>query len=213
MGTLLLAAICAASLSLETLTQPTDTVAQYVINGEVTLNFDGSQLVGKNIVNYDIVVSKNQKDGTVTKVHMIKTSPDAIKLSGNPVSFRNLPDDYIYVVNDKVVDHTAFMLIMSSLPPEKIKQMTIHKAGSQKARKYSGRDDVKVMELNLKSLITAAEKSVVMYLVDGKTVTEAEANILPTSKIKSINVYKAGNDEAVKVSGNQTTTVMRIETK
>lgn len=213
MGTLLFAAICAVSVSLETLTQPADTVAKYVINGEVTLNFDGSQLVGKKIVDYDIVVDTEQKDGRVTKVHMIKTSPDTIKLSGKPESFKNLPKDYIYVLNGKLVEHTDFMLNMSSLPAEKIKQMTIHKAGSPQARKYSGRDDVKVMELNIKGDDVKTTKPDVLFLIDGKTATEAEVNSLTASQIKCINVYKAGNAEAVKISGNQTTSVMRIEKK
>ncbi len=71
MNALLISALFAALSVSNDMTAPTDTINRYVIDGQTITAFDGSQLVSKTIVKYDINY-KNSTEGVI-KEHNIKT--------------------------------------------------------------------------------------------------------------------------------------------
>ena len=75
MNTLLISALFVTLAGSNELAARTDTIDRYVINGQVITAFDGSQLVSKTIINYDINYKKNSD--AVIKEHKITTkTPD-----------------------------------------------------------------------------------------------------------------------------------------
>lgn len=71
MNALLISALFAALSVPNDMAAPTDTINRYVIDGQTITAFDGSQLVSKTIVKYDINY-KNSTEGVI-KEHNIKT--------------------------------------------------------------------------------------------------------------------------------------------
>lgn len=71
MNALLISALFATLSPSNEMAASTDTIDRYVIDGQTITAFDGSQLVSKTIVNYDINY-KNTSEGVV-KEHNIKT--------------------------------------------------------------------------------------------------------------------------------------------
>lgn len=71
MNALLISALFAALSVPNEIAAPTDTINRYVIDGQTITAFDGSQLVSKTIVKYDINY-KNSAEGVI-KEHNIKT--------------------------------------------------------------------------------------------------------------------------------------------
>ena len=213
MGTFLIAAICAATLSAENITAPADTLVKYVIDGNKVENFNGIQLVGKTVSAYDIMVATNHNDGSVTKIHLIKTVSDSevdTTVESAGILSKHFPkDNVIYILNGEMADRAKFTAAMGNLPAEKIKMMKIHKAGSPTARKITGKDDVKVMELNIKKN-DLDEPENIIYIVDGKEVSRSAFSTIPADQIKSITVLKAGNSEAVKISGKENVSVLKL---
>ena len=216
MGTFLIAAICAATFSAENIMAPADTLVKYVIDGNKVENFNGTQLIGKTVSAYDIMVATNHNDGSVTKIHLIKTSSDseigATSESAGILSKHFPKDNVVYILNGEMTDRAKFSAAMGNLPAEKIKLMQIHKAGSPTARKITGKDDVKVMELNIKKN-EFDEPENIFYTVDGKEVSRNIFSSIPADQIKSIQILKAGGSEAVKISGKDNITVIKLQRK
>lgn len=98
-----------------------DIKAIYVIDGKQIENFDGSQLIGKTIVNYTI----NSVKGT--NIHLIVTT-DSAEQAVSPEKDNNKAqlksrDESIYVVNDKLVPHSK----VKEIPLSKIVSVKIIK--------------------------------------------------------------------------------------
>lgn len=106
--TSLTAIICALSASASL---PADTISSYAVDGKVIKNFDGSILVGKTIVKYEVLDAKNIEKGNVRRMHIIETS-----------DYKPIEPKPLIVVGSKVYDGE-----LSSIAPEKIKAITVFK--------------------------------------------------------------------------------------
>lgn len=205
MKRLILTAIFAALLASVGSAQTTKTADKYIIDGKEVTHFDGSQLKGKIILNYNL-------DSTLTGVvHQIKTS-DGLKNDINKAQYWNfyvqkkpgkqfkgkfqIRNPYagtpIYVV-DGVVKKDGLV----GISPDHIVSVTVHKPGSKVALDYG--NDGK----NTVVVVTTGEKAVPVYVVAGKMMSEEEAKKLSSDRIKNIVVAKKGSKEAVKLGGEK----------
>ena len=71
MLTLLLSALMATAPITGEISEKADTINRFTIDGKAVSNFDGSQLIGLSIANYDITVSKEKEK--VVRNHKITT--------------------------------------------------------------------------------------------------------------------------------------------
>ena len=78
MNALLISALFATLSATNDMAAQTDTINRYVIDGQTITAFDGSQLVSKTIVEYDINYKKTS-DGVI-KEHIITTNEQASDL-------------------------------------------------------------------------------------------------------------------------------------
>ena len=103
-----------------------DTLTQYVIDKQPIRHFDGSQLVGKKIVTYQITTATVDNGKHTLRVHEIITEEyQNRQVAGNPV----------YVLDGKQVTKDE----IEGLNPLAIKNMTIIKDGSREdVKKYEG---------------------------------------------------------------------------
>ena len=203
MKRLILTAVFAALLASAGSAQTAKTADKYVVDGKEVEHFDGSQLQGRVILNYDL-------DSTLTGViHQIKTS-DGLKSDiekGKHWDFyvRKKPgksfkgkmqirNPYmgtpIYVV-DGVVKKDG----MVGISPDNIVSITVHKPGSKVASDY-GKDGK-----NAVVVITTGKKSSVVYLIDGKEVAADQVKNLSSEQIKQIVISKKGSKGALKLGG------------
>lgn len=89
MLTLLLSALIAIAPFTRDRSAQADTVNRYIIDGETITAFDGSQLIGKSITDYDIS-DYNEKD-KVVRFHIIKTRKPSN--NSDPFSMFNIDKD------------------------------------------------------------------------------------------------------------------------
>ena len=133
---LLFALLSGGILHAAPLTAPADTLDHYVINGQSADRFDGSQLVGKTIVSYEITLINHPTRGLV-RIHEILT--EGVSLP--PASFRvrvqdpSQQNDPAYVIDGKQVSKKDF----EALTPADIKSITVVKNGTMEdVKKYDG---------------------------------------------------------------------------
>ena len=135
MNALLISALFAALSVSNEIAAPTDTINRYVIDGQTITAFDGSQLVSKTIVKYDINYKKTS-DGVI-KEHIIKTDnhPQEAIISGtsghgSPSGFSireyqaALPDGAKPLL---IVDDKEFNGNIEDIDPETVRSMTVLK--------------------------------------------------------------------------------------
>ena len=203
MKRLILTAIFAALLASVGSAQTTKTADKYIVDGKEVTHFDGSQLKGKIILNYNL-------DSTLTGVvHQIKTS-DGLKNDIDKAQHWNfyvqkkpgkqfkgkfqIRNPYagtpIYVV-DGVVKKDGLV----GISPDHIVSVTVHKPGSKVALDYG--NDGK----NAVVVITTGKKSGVVYLIDGKEVAADQVKNLSSEQIKQIVISKKGSKGALKLGG------------
>ena len=119
------------------LTEAADTLDHYAINGQPVDNFDGSQLVGKRIISYEITRINHPTRGPV-RIHEIYTEGNVVHSAKPSIIVRldqqNPPPGPAYVIDGKQVSAEEF----GQLRPSDIKNMTVINNGS--------RDDVKKYE-------------------------------------------------------------------
>ena len=126
--TLLAALVCGSGLlHAEPLMEPADTVDHYVIDNQSIRHFDGTQLLGKKIVTYQITTVANGKE--VIRIHDINTE------EGRPTYQASLSYDPVYVLDGKQIQKAEF----EKLNPDAIKSMNIIKDGSREdVKKFVG---------------------------------------------------------------------------
>ena len=135
MNALLISALFATLSVSNEIAAPTDTINRYVIDGHTITAFDGSQLVSKTIVKYDISY-KNSTEGVI-KEHNIKTDnhPQEAIISGTSghgstsgFSIREyqaaLPDGAKPLL---IVDDKEFNGSIEDIDPETVRSMTVLK--------------------------------------------------------------------------------------
>lgn len=133
MNALLISALFAALSVPNDMAAPTDTINRYVIDGQTITAFDGSQLVSKTIVKYDINY-KNSTEGVI-KEHNIKTdkqpqakSTSSLTLRSNGFSMSELEgalpegEKPLLIVDDK-----EFNGSIEDIDAENVRSMTVLK--------------------------------------------------------------------------------------
>lgn len=128
---LLAAFICGSGiLRAEPLTAPADTLNHYVIDNQSIDRFDGSQLIGKKIVTYQITTVSKGKD--VVRIHDIITEGNQ-KAFRASVTYESL--DPVYVLDGKQIQKAVF----EKLNPGAIKSISVIKEGSREdVKQYEG---------------------------------------------------------------------------
>ena len=187
-----------------------DTVDVYVIDRVRTEKFDGSQLKGKTVLDYSI----SRKDGV--RFHTITTMQgtvlDALKnLEGKGVAF-----SHPVILVDGVVQENSD--ILSEIDPKDLQSITvIATPGSEDAKKY-GDAGYKGGVLNVVTKSGAKVKGIsstrVIYVVNGKVVTEKELNAIKPDNIKEMRVIKnPDSPEARKYNSGSGASVIIVTTK
>ena len=217
MLTTLVSMICALSMSAVTSVTPVvsaasaaDTVDVYVIDRVRTEKFDGSQLKGKTVLDYSIT----RKDGV--RFHTITTMQgsvlDALKnLEGKGVAF-----SHPVILVDGVVQENSD--ILREIDPKDLQSITvIATPGSEDAKKY-GEAGYKGGVLSVVTKSGAKVKGIsstrVIYVVNGKVVTEKELNAIKPDNIKEMRVIKnPDSPEARKYNSGSGASVIIVTTK
>lgn len=217
MLTTLVSMICALSMSAVTSVTPVvsaasaaDTVDVYVIDRVRTEKFDGSQLKGKTVLDYSIT----RKDGV--RFHTITTMQgsvlDALKnLEGKGVTF-----SHPVILVDGVVQENSD--ILREIDPKDLQSITvIATPGSEDAKKY-GEAGYKGGVLSVVTKSGAKVKGIsstrVIYVVNGKVVTEKELNAIKPDNIKEMRVIKnPDSPEARKYNSGSGASVIIVTTK
>lgn len=181
---------------------PVDTTIAYFIDGQGVKNFTGKELIGKTIKKYDIIPSTyDNKDGKGTHLLLLHdiTTDKAPAVSKKPLVFV-----------DGIMDANG----LESVKPADIQSMTVIKDPKiLKAYKYMGLKD-SALENGVVRIVTKKQKvDPIVYLVDGEEMTYAEVLKIPSDKIKSMNVYKRGNDHKYTSKYGKNKDVMEISTK
>lgn len=165
---------------------PVDTIRVYTVDGEISKNFTGQELVGKTIVAYDIkytpfTEAANGKTHMVEsheiKTETIKTETKVVKL-GKPLI---------------IVDGEEKNVKISDISPDDIRSIDVFKDPKVCAA-YGEKASGGVIRIVTK----ACENDPMVYLVDGKVMSSAQMKSIPSAKIKEVNIYKAGSAEAKK---------------
>ncbi len=165
-----LSAVCALNINASVVTVQADTLDRYIINNQKVERFDGSQLIGKTISDYKIVIAKGNSDGEAIRLHVIRTDGRKAKVievksstDGEGVSVGNgetvvtidgktytdanstkiSSKAAIYVIDGKKCDKEA----LTKIKPESIASMTVYKPGCKEAVELSGRKDVTVIKV------------------------------------------------------------------
>lgn len=165
-----LSAICALNINASAVTASVDTLDRYIINNQTVGRFDGSQLVGKTISYYKIVLTKGNSESEIVRLHVIRTdgrkakvievksSADGeeggvgnvetvVTIDGKTYTNANSTiissKAAIYIINGKKCDKEA----LTKIKPESIASMTVYKPGCKEAVELSGRKDVAVIKV------------------------------------------------------------------
>lgn len=165
-----LSAICALNINASAMTASVDTLDRYIINNQAVGRFDGSQLVGKTISYYKIVLTKGNSESEIVRLHVIRTdgrkakvievksSADGeeggvgnvetvVTIDGKTYTNTNSTiissKAAIYIINGKKCDKEA----LTKIKPESIASMTVYKPGCKEAVELSGRKGIAVIKV------------------------------------------------------------------
>lgn len=151
--TLILSAVCAACINAGAAEVQADTLDRYVINGVKVEKFNGTQLIGKTVSDYRIIVADGKK-GTpaiaskdkVFRIHLICTDGNKVKDAGQANNDAGKNGATVYIIDGKKCSKEA----LNNIRPESIASMTVYKLGCKEAENLSGRKDVSVVKVETK---------------------------------------------------------------
>lgn len=197
MNTLILTSLCALALNASAKPAATDTVDMYMIDNAKVEKFDGSQLVGKTIVSYDVLLVKGKQKDEVIRTHTITTlSGKMLQLKGqlsgihvkDGTAAKGPDAELLYIIDGAEGDP-------DSLDPEKIVAVDVYKAGSEKALSYGekGRNGV-ISITTVEAAGRNLPESSPVIVIDGKTATSEELSAVSPEDIVSVTVYKNRED-------------------
>lgn len=188
----------------------------FIINGEKIENFDGSQLLGKKILSFNVI--KNEK-GDIYNVHTDDILPDSLRNRPYKVSTElhlitkdtlangnnlNKPEKAgkkevkvtnFDMLNSKpliVLDGKKYTGSINDIKFGDINSINVYKPGSDVANAYGEKGKNGVLQI-----FTKASKDNVQYVVDGKPATSQEVKDIASSKISNIFVLKRGSKAAM----------------
>lgn len=208
----------------------------YIIDGRHVDNFDGSQLVGRQIKFYEI---KQQERVTI---HNIFTTDNWMKLKENLDSTQvislqtktvlNVPDNgswtivgqpsdtitasrtpsmWMETMSDPLIilDGEPYMGKVGDIKPADIKSINVYKRSSDVARSYGEQGKNGVIEI-----FTLRQPDAITYFIDGEPATKESFKILSPENIKKVTVLKRGSWAAMKASPDgKTNDIYQITTK
>lgn len=197
MNTLILTSLCALALNASAKPAATDTVDMYIIDNAKVENFDGSQLLGKTIVSYDVLLAKGKQKDEVIRTHMITTlSGKMLQLKGqlsgihvqDGTAAKGSDAELLYIIDGSEGDP-------HSLDPEKIVSVDVYKAGSENALSYGEKGRNGVMSITtVESAGRNVPASSPVIVIDGKTAISEELSAVSPEDIVSVTVYKDRED-------------------
>ena len=192
---LLTAFICHGGiLQAAPLTEPLDTLDNYIIDNKPVERFDGMLLEGRKIVSYKISTYNSDVDGPI-RIHFIQTE-SAPK-----------PVDPAYVINGKQVTKKRF----EQLNPTHIKRMTVIKNDSPEARQYDGWENgvilVETKEKDTKVNIGYGE-------ADTRDLSYSVSSVKPQDNEVYTNMYEylRGKVAGVQVKADNTIVIRGVTT-
>lgn len=181
MLTLLLSALMATAPITGEISEKADTINRFTIDGKAVSNFDGSQLIGLSIANYDITVSKEKEK--VVRNHKITTVRNKDKTNDKSAYYgKNIEG------KKKAEEPTSKMIMEMMNSNGRISSGRISSSDKGNARLETA--VVMPMELN-------EMDSAIWYLDEVKIESKEKLKNIKTTDIKSITVLKGDAAEAI----------------
>ena len=199
----ILTIICAVLFVVSSTAQTVKTTEKYIIDGKEITNFDGSQLKNKVILDYKI------EPDIKCFVHRITTADSLknlkVRLDGWKIDIPKIFDEgankgkYNFIFTRHkllyIVDGVVKKDGLKGIEPLDITSVTVHKPGS-KVAESSG-------EAGKNGVIKTRKEKRIVYIIDGKKVTDVDVQNFSPEQIKSVVVMKKGSKAAVKIGGKK----------
>ena len=211
MLTTLVSVICALNMSAAApVVSAADTVDVYVIDRAMIEKFDGSQLKGKTVLDYNI----SRKDGV--RLHTITTMQgtvlDALEnLEGKGVAF-----SHPVVLVDGVVQENSD--ILREIDPKDLQSINvIATPGTEEAKKYGEagyKGGVLSVVTKSRAKVRGNASALMIYVINGKVASLSELNAIKPDNIKEMKVIKnPDSPEARKYNSGSSASVIIVTTK
>lgn len=208
----------------------------YIIDGRHVDNFDGSQLIGRQIKFYEM---KQQESITIHNIFTIDNwrelkenldSTEVISLQTKTVL--NVPDNGSWTIVGQpsdtitasrtpsmrmetmsdpliILDGELYMGKVGDIKPADIKSINVYKRSSDVARSYGEQGKNGVIEI-----FTLRLPDAITYFIDGEPATKDAFKSLSPENIKKVTVLKRGSWAAMKTSPDgRTNDIYQITTK
>ena len=169
MKSILIAALCAVTLTAQAEEAKRDTIHKYTIDKQPVEHFDGSQLEGKHIAKY--IIAYKEGKGVVEKHHVIYTGVEAEKaftIEGDILVSKFL--EPLIIVDDKEVSEEAMALIKS----EDVASVNVFEPHSKVAKSYGEKGSKGVIMVTTKTAKNLSVATNPLVVVDGKEASYEE---------------------------------------
>ena len=193
MKSILIAALCAVTLTAQAEEAKRDTIHKYTIDKQPVEHFDGSQLEGKHIAKY--IIAYKEGKGVVEKHHVIYTGVEDVKVikiakdSNAPVVSNK---GQLIVVDGKEVPEEEMLKIKS----EDVAGVNILAPGSKAAEAYGEKGHSGVILIETKTAKNLSVATNPLVVVDGKEASYEELGKIVPEKIDNVTVLKSGSEAA-----------------
>ena len=193
MKSILIAALCAVTLTAQAEEAKRDTIHKYTIDKQPVEHFDGSQLEGKHIAKY--IIAYKEGKGVVEKHHVIYTGVEDVKVikiakdSNAPVVSNK---GQLIVVDGKEVTEEEMLKIKS----EDVAGVNILAPGSKAAEAYGEKGHSGVILIETKTAKNLSVATNPLVVVDGKEASYEELGKIVSEKIDNVTVLKSGSEAA-----------------
>ena len=195
MKSILIAALCAVTLTAQAEEAKRDTIHKYTIDKQPVEHFDGSQLEGKHIAKY--IIAYKEGKGVVEKHHVIYTGVEAEKAftfegdANGPILVSKFLGPLI-IVDDKEVSEEAMALIKS----EDVASVNVFEPHSKVAKSYGEKGSKGVIMVTTKTGKNLSVATNPLVVVDGKEASYEELGKIVPEKIDNVTVLKSGSEAA-----------------
>ena len=212
MKSILIAALCAVTLTAQAEEAKRDTIHKYTIDKQPVEHFDGSQLEGKHIAKY--IIAYKEGKGVVEKHHVIYTGVEAEKAftiegdTNGPILVSKFLGPLI-IVDDKEVSEEAMALIKS----EDVASVNVFQPHSKVAKSYGEKGSKGVIMVTTKTAKNLSVATNPLVVVDGKEASYEELGKIDPEKIDNVTVLKAGSDAAKAYGDKGKNGVILVTTK
>lgn len=177
-----------------------DTVDRYYIDNELVKDFDGSQLIGKQISDYRIEYRKGDRPGLTERCNFILTTSHALLEKARPIlatAEKDTAEIVTWVISDGyVIEKEKVSGFFEKIAPNDIESIKVYKFGPNG-----------YVFLKTKRLKADLEKQhEQFYIIDGQKVTVKELLwTVDNDRISDITCTENGPDSAGRYTINITT--------